>query len=288
MRKSLLEINYSKIESIARSCYLYNHEELRSLFERLKDEKLIPQSLSFIGFYEFLLKIGLEKFEITLNDRHISRFSFDKQVDTYRFALSLKKGSFFSMSTALNLHGYSNYRSDFVFVSCELSKRGRDHDILGQENIDNAFHKPYRRTQSVGKLNDKNIVFLTPKHTGKIAVINAKFPISSINRALVEMIINVQYFRTSLEIIQTFIPLKSKIDVDEVFNVVEAFDLIYPYFQCVGFYLEKIGFPKEELVAFKEKLTNLKFYTDKNQDDYLFDSYWQMFHVFHLLSSNAL
>ena len=279
MRKSLLEINYSKIESIARSCYLYNHEELRLLFERLKDEKLIPQSLSFIGFYEFLLKMGLEKFEITLNDRHISRFSFDKQVDTYRFALSLKKGSFFSMSTALNLHGYSNYRSDFVFVSCELSKKWRQHDLLSQESIDNAFYKLYRRTQSVGKLNDKNIVFLTPKHTGKIAVINARFSTSSINRALVEMIINVQYFRTSLEIIQAFIPLKSKIDVNEVFNVVEVFDLIYPYFQCVGLYLEKIGFQKEELVAFKERLTNLKFYTDKNQDNYLFDSYWQMFYI---------
>ena len=94
------------------------------------------------------------------------------------------------------------------------------------------------------------------------------------------MIINVQYFRTSLEIIQTFIPLKSKIDVNEVFNVVEAFDLIYPYFQCVGFYLEKIGFHREELTAFKERVINLKFYTDKYQNSYLFDSYWQMFYIF--------
>ena len=280
MRKSLLEINYSKIESIARSCYLYNHEELRRLFDQLKEENTIPQSMSFIRFYEFLMKMGLDRFEITLNDRRVSRFSFDKQVDVYRFALSLKKGSFLSMSTALNLHGYSNYRNDFVFVSCETSKKKVEHDILSQESIDNAFHKPYRRTQSVGKLNDKNIVFLTPKYTGKIAVIDARFPASSINRALVEMIINVQYFRTSLEIIQTFIPLKSKIDVNEVFNVVEAFDLIYPYFQCVGFYLEKIGFHREELTAFKERVINLKFYTDKYQNSYLFDSYWQMFYIF--------
>ena len=93
------------------------------LFDQLKEENTIPQSMSFIRFYEFLMKMGLDRFEITLNDRRVSRFSFDKQVDVYRFALSLKKGSFLSMSTALNLHGYSNYRNDFVFVSCETSKR---------------------------------------------------------------------------------------------------------------------------------------------------------------------
>jgi hypothetical protein len=201
------------------------------------------------------------------------------QVDPYRFALSLRKGSFLSMSTALNLHGYSNYRNDFVFVSCETSKKKVEHDVLSQESIDNAFHKPYRRTQSVGKLNDKNIVFLTPKYTGKIAIIDARFPVSSINRALVEMIINVQYFRTSLEIIQTFIPLKSKIDVNEVFKVVEAFDLIYPYFQCVGFYLEKIGFNKDELIKFKKHVINLNFYTDKDKSNYTFDTYWNMYYI---------
>ena len=95
---------------------------------------------------------------------------------------------------------------------------------------------------------------------------------SSINRALVEMIINVQYFRSSLEIIQIFAPLKSKIDTDDVFNIVKVFDLIYPYFQCVGYYLEKIGFTKDEV-------SELKFYTDKSQDEYKFDNYWNMFHI---------
>ena len=110
-------------------------------------------------------------------------------------------------------------------------------------------------------------------------MIDKKWPVSSINRALVEMIINVQYFRTSLEIIQTFIPLKTKINIKEVFKIVKVFDLIYPYFQCVGYYLEKIGFTKDELVNFKNKVSELKFYTDKHQEKYKFDNYWNMFHL---------
>ena len=279
MKKPLLEINYSEIEFAARSQYIYNHAQLGELYNRLKNEQLIPQALSFLAFYEYLLKMGLVKFQINFHERSISRFSFDKQIDIYRLMISLKKGSFFSMSTALNLNGYSNYRNEFIFVSCELPKKELNCNVLKQDDIDSAFRKPYRRTQYVGKFNGKNIVLLTPKYSKNFAVTNGDFPAASINRALVEMIINVQYFRTSLEIIHTYIPLKSNIEIKEVFSVIDAFDLIYPYFQCVGFYLEKIGFKKRELGAFKEKVSNLKFYTDKSQEDYLFDDYWQIYYL---------
>lgn len=214
-----------------------------------------------------------------MGNRALVRYSFDKEIDIYRLALSCKKNCFFSMSTALNIQGYSNYRNNFVFVSCELQGKSMDNIPLTQQSIDNAFHKPYRRTHSVGQINNKNIVFLTPKYTKNFGVFKGNLPVSSINRSMVEMIINVQYFRSSLEIIRIFAPLKSKIDINEVFNVVRAFDLIYPYFQCVGFYLEKIGFKKEELGIFKKQVTDLKFYTDKNKDKYLFDSYWQVFYI---------
>jgi len=161
----------------------------------------------------------------------------------------------------------------------KLAAKKSQHNALTQSAIDNAFSKPYRRTQSVGVLNDKNIVILTPKYSNKIGVINDFIPKSSINRALVEMIIHVEYFRNSQEIIQTYLPLKTKININEVYKIVAALDLIYPYFQCVGFYLQKIGFTLEELIQFKQQVKNLKFYTDKNQDRYLFDDYWQMYYM---------
>ena len=54
------------------------------------------------------------------------------------------------MSTSLNLQGYTNYRDNFIFISTELTdKTTYDHgnkNALLQEDIDNAFKKPYRRT----------------------------------------------------------------------------------------------------------------------------------------------
>lgn len=281
MKKDKFTKNSAQIENIAKSHHFYSSIELRTLFKTIKeDKKLIPLSYSFDSFYKRLIEMGLKEFTLSMGSEYLTKYSFEKEIDIYELARSFKKNSFFSMSTSLNLQGYSNYRNNFIFVSSELSEKVRfDDSGLTQEAIDKAFAKPYRRTHSVGKYEDKNIVFLSPKYTKNYAVIEKKHPVSSINRAFIEMIINVQYFRNSLEIIDTFIPLKEKLDIDEVFDIVEEFDLIYPYFQCVGYYLERIGFTKDELTAFKDEVSELKFYTDKNQDTYKLDEYWNMHYI---------
>jgi hypothetical protein len=120
---------------------------------------------------------------------------------------------------------------------------------------------------------------LTPKNTDaySIETNNEGIRHSSVERALVEMIVNVQYFKNAEHIIETFKPIKKKLDIDDVYKIVERFDFIYPYFQSVGFYLEQIGFTKEQLHKFKEKITDLKFYTEKQKDQYEYDEYWQIY-----------
>lgn len=281
VRKDKFTKNSAQIEAIAKSRRFYSSTELRTLFKIIKeDKKLITLSYSFDSFYKRLIEMGLKEFTLSMDSKYLTRYTFEKEIDAYELARSFKKNSFFSMSTSLNLQGYSNYRNNFIFVSSELSEKTRYDDTeLTQEDIDKAFAKPYRRTHSVGKYKDINIVFLSPKHTNNYSVINKQWSMSSINRAFVEMIINVQYFRNSLEVIDTFIPLKQKIDINEVFDIVNEFDLIYPYFQCVGYYLEHIGFTKDELIKFKDEVSNLKFYTDKNQDIYKFDDFWNMYYI---------
>lgn len=281
MRKDKFTKNSAQIEAIAKSRRFYSSIELRGLFKTIKeDKKLITLSYSFDLFYKRLIEMGLKEFTISMGSEYLTKYSFENELDAYELAFSFKKNCFFSMSTSLNLQGYSNYRNNFIFVSSELSEKTRHDDTaLTQEDIDKAFAKPYRRTHSVGKYKDINIVFLSPKHTNNYSVINKQWSMSSINRAFVEMIINVQYFRNSLEVIDTFIPLKQKIDINEVFDIVNEFDLIYPYFQCVGYYLEHIGFAKDELIKFKDEVSNLNFYTDKNQDKYQYNDYWNMYYI---------
>ena len=185
------------------------------------------------------------------------------------------------MSSALNYQGLSDYRNNFIFISQEQSDKSfYQNSDLNQETIDKAFAKDYRKTHMIGEYNKKNIVFLQPKHTGKFGVIEIDgVNVSSVNRALVEMLVNVQYFRSSREIINVFRNIKNHINIDEVFTVVQKFDFIYPYYQTLGYVLEEIGFKKAELHKFKEYISEFDFYTDKAYPNYTYNAYWKIYSI---------
>ena len=256
MRQSLLVKNKDLIVERLKQKHVFKHSELHMLVEDLKTKKLIPQSKSFSAIYEFFIDIGLIVHILKLNDRVIERYSMQKHVDVYQLANSLKPKSFFSMTTALNLQGYLDVRNNYVFVSSALTPICVEKTDLTQESIDEA------------------------KNTALVEVIKFNdYMVSSINRAFVEIVVNMQYFKSSLMVVQLFKPLKLQLDLRRIFIVIEQFGFIYPFYQLFGYILEQIGFDKSELNIFKAEVNKFKFYTDKNQVDYSYDEYWQVFYI---------
>ncbi|MBP9742839.1 MAG: hypothetical protein KBD37_05725 [Burkholderiales bacterium] len=280
MKKSLLIKNKEVIvEKLSQTC-LFNRSDLYRVVEDLKLAKLIPQYKNFKAVYEFFIEIGLIVYIFELNNRIIERYSMQKEINGYQLAYSIKSKSFFSMTTALNLQGYSDIRKDYIFLSSELTPKEIHTEELTQDSIDNAYKKPYRMTKNYGKFKENYIVLLSPKNTAQFEVIDFNnYRVSSINRAFVEIVINIQYFQGSLTVIQLFKPLKLQLDVTRIFTIIEKFNFIYPYYQLFGYMLEQIGFNKLELKDFKAKINSLKLYTDKNKMTYLYDEYWQIFYM---------
>jgi len=184
------------------------------------------------------------------------------------------------MSTALNIQALSDFREEYIFVSKERSTKIEQGNVtLTQENIDNAFSKKPRRTNAYDKIDNHVVVLLEANKTDTFEVIEYNgYRVSSVNRAFVEMITNVQYLQSSETIIEVFTKIKEKLNLDTIYTIIEKFDFIYPYFQLAGFYLEQIGFLKAELVKFYDKKSKLNFYTQKNKNHYEFDEYWKVYY----------
>lgn len=282
MKRDLFSKNINNILLLAKS-KTYNTAQINMFCNELKEKNYIAQSMTHSDFIKRLIELQQKQINITMNDKYLSIYSYDKEVSEIKMLQGFRKNSFFSMSSALNILGLSNFRDNFIFLSQELTQKNVSeiNNSLSQNSIDSAFKKDYRRTHMLGKYENKNIVFLSPKHTNYYEVITNDdgIRVSSINRSFVEMIVNVQYFKSSKNIIETFQPLKDKLDIDIIYNVVEKFDFIYPYFQSVGFYLHQIGFTNKQLNKFKDKVENLKFYTDKKQENYQYDNYWQIYYI---------
>lgn len=280
MKQDYFTFNKEDILKTIQAYEFLSQEQLKEILEQLKDKSLVSSSLSYNSFLLKLIDKGLIQKSITIRGHIKTRYTFCQDFNIYDFCNSLEKNSFFSMSTALNIQGLSDFREEYIFVSKERSTKIEQGNVtLTQENIDNAFSKKPRRTNAYDKIDNHVVVLLEANKTDTFEVIEYNgYRVSSVNRAFVEMISNVQYLQSSEAIIEVFMKIKEKLNLDTIYNIIDKFDFIYPYFQLAGFYLEKIGFPKVELEKFYTKRSELNFYTQKNKNQYGFDGYWKIYY----------
>ncbi|MEA1915187.1 MAG: hypothetical protein U9N30_07705 [Campylobacterota bacterium] len=276
--------NIEKIKTKAVMIDFYSDKGLYQLIEYCKENNLISKSMSYSMFYDRALnELNMSSHTVSIKGKIKTRYTFldGKKFNVYKFAESLESKSFFSMSTALNIQDISTFRNDFIFISKISTPKYNynDHNQLTQDSIDSAFKKAPRKTKNYGTKDGKNIVILEPKSANMNTIINFNgYKVSSINRTFIEMIVNVQYFKSPKHLIDLFINLKDKIDPKRVCIIIENFDFIYPYQQLAGFYLEKVGFSRKELTYFKKEVKKFKFYTQKAKSEYQYDSYWQIYY----------
>ena len=249
------------------------------IYSYVQQKRYIAQSLNIHEFIGFLAdKSLLYSFSISINGKIYTRYKQNNQFDIYPFVYSFEKNGFFTMSTALKLQGLADYKSSIIFYSHELTIKYNKKNTLQQEDIDKAFMKGYRYTKKIASYLDYTIVVLEPKHTDRFEVIDIDgFQVSSINRALVEMIINIQYFKSYENLLEIFMPIKKHLNIEKIFLVLKTMNLIYPYFNSIGFFLEHLGFSKQKLQIFKQEMTKLKFYLEKKKESYQYDEYWQIY-----------
>ncbi|MCT7406702.1 hypothetical protein [Aliarcobacter cryaerophilus] len=254
----------------------FSINDIANILDELKEKNLVSNSLSQNDFYLKLLYDGLISHTITIRDVEKIRYTLNKEFNIYDFVYSLERNGFFSMFTSLNIQGFTNFRDNFIFISKERMQRVNfSSKNITQEAIDKAFSNKPRKTKAYNTIYNYNIVMLESNNTQGVGIINYNgYKVSSINRAFVEIISNIQYSKTPYDVIGEFRKLKDKLDINEIFKIIEKFDFIYPYYQLAGYYLEKIGFLKEELSRFFNNKTNLIFYTMKNKTNYDLDEYW--------------
>jgi len=268
MREKLHHKNISYIKEIFLEYKsVYSQKDLYNLLFELKEKKLVAQNLTSIDFFTFLQEsLSIKTYSVYSEKIKKERYSI-KELDNYQLSNSFEKDSFFSMTTALNIQGLSSFMNNFIFYSKELTPKYNpflEDKVLKQIDIDNAYSKPYRKTKNIAEYKNNYFIYLTPKHTSQAGVIKyGGYYVSSINRVLIEMIINVQYFKSYKTVIDCFQPISNKLEPNEIYKILKEFDLIYPYFQLFGFTLEKLGFKKDELKIFKEQTKSLIFYTQK-------------------------
>ena len=73
---------------------------------------------------------------------------------------------------------------------------------------------------------------------------------------LIDFTVHPEYAGGSNQVLKLFKKLKGHISLGKLAAYLRQLNYIYPYHQAIGFYLQKAGYPQEDLSPFK---THMKF-----------------------------
>ncbi|MCF6172201.1 MAG: hypothetical protein L3J44_00180 [Campylobacteraceae bacterium] len=304
MKKTLFEkniINISKLFKsnefyILSSYYKYKTADnsIDKIYKLCQEKRYIAQSLNIYNFIGKLVELNIIKnYILSIGSKNISFYSktdnnsnlhYFSESDMIKIIDTVFTEGFFSMTTALYIQGFARYKTQLIFHSKELTKKdihlSSSNISLSQKNIVESYkNKNYRYTNNIGSFDKYHIISLSPKNTNNFGVIKyGEYPVSSIERALVEMVVNVHYFKSFNNLISIFKPIKNRINIKNVADILIAFDFIYPYYNSVGFLLEEIGFKKGELTSIRKNINTLDFYTERKKETYRYNKYWKIYY----------
>ena len=214
---------------------------VETLVTRLIEEKVVEK-----------IRLAHESYQ-----KEFIRYLFNNP-SVYEVALSLKSGSYLSHGTAVFLHGLNNQLPKTVYTNKEQSKKPASSGKLSQESINRAFSNKQRESQFVISFGGSDIVLLSGKNTGKLHVTELQqdgYPlqVTSIERTLVDIAVRPNYAGGTSQVLEAYKGAIGRVSVNAIQAILKKLGYTYPYHQVVGFYLDKAGYPPEQVAWLRER-----------------------------------
>jgi predicted transcriptional regulator of viral defense system len=274
-----LIIKYLKSQS---KC-IFSFSDLAGILKENRETWTLPNKTSLNEFIKFLVdRKVLDEINIELPTTSLTKYGFG-EVSIYDIALSINKNSYLSHYTAVFLHGLTENIPKTIYTNMEQYKKISPLKAdLVQENIDRAFSRPMRETNQIARVNNYNIYLLNGKNLDRIGVeeisLNgAKYPVSGIERTLIDIAVRPNYSGGVEEVLSAYVAAKGKFSVNRLVSMLKKMDYIYPYHQAIGFYLERAGYNGKVLKLLEKIEIKNNFYLTYQIKDKDFSERWKLF-----------
>ncbi len=279
---------YTKAPPIVKSYFnqlqqtVFTFEDIEHIFQNHIGKWILSVSTTE-SFAKQLVQSGiLLTNEFRFGERTKPKVRFWKSMDDiYDVALSLVPNAYLSHVSALFLHGIIGIEPKQIYITSEQSKKEHKTDTndLEQETINNAFSKPQRQTNSKCKYLGKTFFLLNGMFTERLGVITiGNKPITSIERTLLDMAVRPAYAGGAQEVLKAFINARNTVDIEVLINLLDSLNYTYPYYQSIGFYLEKAGYSDQQISKLKNRGKYIDFYLDYAIENPIYSKNWRLFY----------
>ena len=282
MDKDFLEFKLTKILGETPPS-AFSLRQLQQFLAHLKQEKMLPRSLSFYQFQEsFLEQEGVQEVTITCAEykKEEVRYLFN-QPSIFDISLTLRPRSYLSHGSAVFLHGLNDQLPKVIFVNQEQSKKHEGkRSSLTQESLDRAFSSvKQRRSRMVYEYEGYRITILSGKHTNQLEVGDLEGRrVTKLERTLIDIVVRPEYAGGVFQVLEAYKGAKDKVSTSILIATLKKLQYVYPYHQAIGFYMERAGWQKKHCDRLLKMGLELDFYVTYGMKEKEYDPKWRLFY----------
>ena len=225
--------------------------------------------------------------------------AFLDELSPYDIARAMFPAGYFCNLSSIFYHSLTNQIPSSIYICNETisSRQEPKVDSLSNNELRNAFIKPHRYTNYVFSFNNYEIVVVDREKKSRHGILpatssNKIFPkkssVSSIERALIDAIVSPQYNGGITSVYSYFKTAKQKnINIDRLMDIYRKLNFVYPYYQSIGFFFEKLGMKKRASAMYDAFLPKQNFYIDRNaKTSWKYDDKWKLYYPKELVDEN--
>lgn len=248
------------------------------------------------SFEEVLVREKLlHRLEVTTGTRSVTALyasGAPTDWDAYQVARALCPNGYFCNLTSLFYHTLTNQVPSAIYLAVESirekDQRGRKPPALSDAAIFEAFIQPHRVSRHKCRFQKHEIVIT--ERVGRMGAgveevrkANRICPrgtrITGLERALIDAVVHPQYnggLMTVVEVFRTGVP---QVDPQRLREVYDQLAFRYPYWQAIGFLLDRVG-ASSVAAAFSRNLSPMnKFYLDHGaKTSWAYNQAWKIFY----------
>lgn len=195
-----------------------------------------------------------------------------------QIATALAPKAYLSHYSAVWMNGLTTQVPKIIYVTFEQAKKPQRDTSLTQTGIDAAFAKPQRRSTASVRYGDFTFMVLNGGFTNRMGVHNLDgIPVTNVERTLIDSTVRPGYAGGVSAVLEAYRNARSKISLNKLVASLDALDFIYPYFQAVGFYLERAGYQGKKLDELRERTKEFDFYLTYDMEEKEYSADWRLY-----------
>jgi len=241
-----------------------------------------------------LLESGIVKrYKLTAkNSKTVTLYCSRKldKLNPYEITQAMFPQGYFCNLSSIYYHSLTNQVPKAIYICSEIkSAKRKNANTINNNKLRHAFIKPHRRhTKHVYTLNGYKVIVVERTRIPDSEIIdnhpkNTFLPntsrVTCIERALIDAVKNPQCNGGIVSVYTYFRNSQSMLNITKLIKIYRQMDLIYPFSQSIGFFLDKAGMQKPASIIYKNFPPEYDFFVDHDaKASWIYDKKWKLYY----------